>query len=360
MPGIVAEVARSERAELVDYIELLRQHMQEKYGHPMLGQEYFLDHVHPTIEGYRLLAVALIKAMTDIGAVHPGSDWGEATIAGVVERVDETIDRKEQSRALVTVARVLLWAGKTEDAERLTRQALAILPGSADAQDVAADINTVLVRIYQKQGQPERALHLLRQAIEVSPSAVELRYLLGTTLLEDGPYLQLEEAAATLLLICNKMPFDDVAFQYYGLAMAKRGRLKITHASLMEAVRLNPNNSTAQKALAQLSQELNGQAHDPQLYRTLLENYPSGAPRKLVQVRRDAGGREIPDGIEAEWYENGRLKRFLDVDNGVPDGLELNWGPDGRLLSRVVFQGGRRTTIATISNNSKDLSTWIF
>jgi antitoxin component YwqK of YwqJK toxin-antitoxin module len=73
-----------------------------------------------------------------------------------------------------------------------------------------------------------------------------------------------------------------------------------------------------------------------------LEIYPIIAPRKLVQMRYDSSGRPVPDGIETEWYENGRVKRYLDVDLGVPNGLELTWGPDGRLLSRVAYRQGKR------------------
>jgi hypothetical protein len=42
-----------------------------------------------------------------------------------------------------------------------------------------------------------------------------------------------------------------------------------------------------------------------------------------------------------EFYENGRIKRFLDVDQGVPNGLELTWDSTGRLLSRIVYQNGK-------------------
>ena len=339
MPRIVAEVARDKGAELVDYVELLRQRMRDRFGHPVLGQEYFLDHVHPTIEGYRMLAIALIDAMNRQGLVQQDSAWGEQAIAAVAKEVEGRIDPGEQGRALVTVARVLLWAGKSEDAERLAKQALAV---AGDVQDVAADINTVLVRIYQKQGQPERALELLYQAIEKAPTAVELRYMLGTIRLEDGPFMQLEEAAANLLLACRKRPYDDLAFQYFGLAMAKRGRLRITHSSLVEAVRLNPNNITAQKALDQIPQELEGQRLDSEAPELLLDAYPSQAPRKLAQIRRGAGGRSVPDGIVVEWYENGRLSRFLDVDYGVPNGLDIIWRPDGRVSSWVALQNGKR------------------
>jgi hypothetical protein len=183
---------------------------------------------------------------------------------------------------------------------------------------------------------------LLYQAIEATPDATELHYLLGTILLEDGPSQQLEEAAAHLLLVCQKTPYDDVAFQYFGLAMAKRGRLRITYVSLLEALRLNPNNAVAKKALDQIPRELDGQPLDSEPPKILLDYFPSQAPRKLVQVRRDANGRNIPDGIEVEWYENGRLRRFLDVDHGVPNGFEIAWNPDGRLLSRVAFRDGKR------------------
>jgi tetratricopeptide (TPR) repeat protein len=54
MPRIVAEVAKEEGAGLVDYIELLRRRMRDEYGHSILGEEYFLDHVHPTIEGNKI------------------------------------------------------------------------------------------------------------------------------------------------------------------------------------------------------------------------------------------------------------------------------------------------------------------
>jgi tetratricopeptide (TPR) repeat protein len=338
MPGIVAEVAREEGAGLVDFIELLRQRMQESYGHAILGQEYFLDHVHPTIEGNKILAVGLIETMAGQGLVEPGSGWGEQAVAAVAEKLEGSIDQREQGRALVTVARVLLWAGKTEEAERLARQALALV---GDDRQSTVDIHIVLVRNFQKQGQLDRALQLLYQAIEQAPTAIELHYILGTILLEDGPFQQLEEAAAHLLLVCQQTPYDDLAFQYYGLAMAKRDRLRMTQASLREALRLNPNNTAAQKALEQMPRDITGPAPGSHPPGTRLETYPSQAPRRLLQVYRDASGREVPDGIDVEWHENGRIKRFLDWGKGVPHGLELTWNAQGELMSRTAYHQGR-------------------
>src|SRR5690606_24044645 len=108
-----------------DYVALLQQYMKKTQGHPIPGEELFLDHVHPTIEGHKLLALALIRAMSDLGILHPDADWGDRTVAEVSAKIENRIDQGTHGQALANLARVLLWAGKTEDAERLARQALA-------------------------------------------------------------------------------------------------------------------------------------------------------------------------------------------------------------------------------------------
>lgn len=341
MPGIVAEVARHEGAGLVDYVELLRRRMQSEYGHPILGQEYFLDHVHPTIEGYRILALALIQTMIDQKLVRPGANWGEQAIAEVTARVESRIDQRAHGEALSILARTLLWAGKIEDAERLARQSLDV---AGDYQKVVVEAASILTTVYELKGDRGSALQLLYTAIENAPGAIILRYKLGLARL-NPPFVQLEEAAANMLLVCQQMPDYDEAHQLFGLAMARRGNPRIAYSSLMEALRLNPNNAGARMTLNQIQPLLGGQPPSAQMPFPVLEIYPSLTPRKLVQVRYDSSGRIIPDGIEVEWHENGRIKRFQDFDLGVPHGLDLTWGPDGRLLSRVAYRQGKRIDI---------------
>jgi tetratricopeptide (TPR) repeat protein len=339
---VVTEIAREQGVGLVDYAELLAQRMQETQGHRIPGKESFLDHVHPTIEGHKILAVALLRAMIEQGLVNPGSDWGEQAIAAVAAKIEGGINQRMQAQALINLARVLLWAGKTEDAARLAEQALAKAGGD---QKITKDINATLAKVYQKQGEAERALQVLYSAIEKAPASVELHYMLGMALIEDGPHMQLEEAAANLLLVCKQMPYDDLAYQYFGLAMAKRDRMRVAHASLLEARRINPKNLTVKKALAEFPPLPGDQAQNLSAPSILLDVYPSRAPRRLVQVRHDSSGRVVPDGIEVEFYENGRLKRFLDIDLGVPNGLGLTWDSEGRQLSQVEYRQGKAVDI---------------
>jgi tetratricopeptide (TPR) repeat protein len=343
MSSIVAELAREQDVPLVDYVALLHQGMLNAHDHPIPGQEYFLDHVHPTIEGNKILAVELIKAMTELGLVRPADDWGEQKIARVAAILEGGIDKEVHGQALTNLARVLLWAGKNEDAVRLAGQALEI---AGDYRQVAVDAASAMVTVYQRQKNPEQAMQLMYATLEKYPGALEFRFKLGQALLSTSPP-RLEESAANLLLVCQQMGHYDVAHQVYGLAMARRGRTEIAHSSLAEALRLNPNNASARKILAQIRPLLGDPPPRAQRPNILLDVYPSMAPRRLVQLGLDPAGRSIPHGIEVEWHENGRLKRFLDLEQGAPNGLELVWGPQGELLSRRVYRQGVAVTQAT-------------
>jgi len=336
---IVTDIASEQDVPVVDYVGLIEQLMQEKYGQPIAGKEFFLDHVHPTIEGNKILSVALIKTMIRQGWVQPGPGWGEQAIAAVAARIEGGIDRHAHAKALANLARVLLWAGKTEDSERLAQQALE---KAGNDPEIARDVDTTMARIYQKQGDTGKMLHKLRALIAKDPAAIEPRYMLSTALVADGPFMQLEEAAANLLLVCRLIPYDDAAFQYYGLAMAKRERLRITYISLQEALRLNPKNNTVKNALDQYPELDKNGPPIPQGIKILQDNYPNGAPRKLMQVSLDAKGQGIPDGIEVEFHENGRLKHFQDIDWGVPNGWEITWDAEGHELTRVRYDNGKQ------------------
>jgi len=336
MRGILAGVAEEQGAGLVDFVDLLERRMQGIQGYSILGQEYFLDHVHPTIEGHKILAVALLNAMADQGVVQLGPGWGQGAISAVAAKIEGGINQEVQGRALANLARVLLWAGKNEDAARLAGQALEIGGGYPE---VAVNAASTVTTAYMRSGQPGQALQQLYGALARSPGSAELRFKLGQVLL-DRKFRKLEEAAANLLLVTQLMPYYDWGHALFGIAMAERGRPEIAYPSLMQALRLNPNNSAARQKLAQITPMLPEPKPGPQLLPVQLDYYPGTAPRRLLQGQRDTGGRFIPDGIEAEFYENGRLKRFTDYEEGVRNGAEMTWDTDGRLLSREVYRKG--------------------
>jgi len=337
MRQIVTDISKEQGVGLVDYVGLLEKRMLQKKGFPIPGEEFFFDHVHPTIEGHKILALALIQVMIDRGLVQPGTNWSEQTIAAVTASIEGKIDRHVQGKALTSLARVLLWAGKNDDAARLAKQAQEM---AGEYQDVAVDAASVLTSFYQRQENAEQARQTLFSALEKAPGALELRLKLGQ-MLSNRRFLELEEAAANLLMVCRQAPYYDVAHQSFGTTMAKRGRYRIAYASLMKALSLNPKNRGARSTLEKIRPLLGTPPPSPQLPDIQLERYPFSGPHKLVQGRRNATGQIVPDGIDVEFYENGRIKHFQDFDLGVKNGLDIVWNPDGKVLSRVVYQHGK-------------------
>jgi hypothetical protein len=60
MESILRRVAEESGSLLVDFKGLLEANLEATAGHAILGEEDFLDHVHPTIAGHRTLALALM------------------------------------------------------------------------------------------------------------------------------------------------------------------------------------------------------------------------------------------------------------------------------------------------------------
>lgn len=328
--NVVWAVAKEKQVPLVDFERLLEQRMLKTEKHSIVGEEFFLDHVHPTIEGHKILAVALLDAMAAQGLTSPSVDWQRKVLPIVSGKIEGNVNPVRQGQALANLARVLLWAGKNEDAARLAKQAIDLSSGAREVVDNAV---TSLATAYARNGRTQAAILELYKYLEKIPSSMEIRLKLGQALLDLKRY---EEAAANLLLVSHLMPYYDWGHALLGISMADRGRLRIAYASLNEALRINPNNVSARQRLDRIRGQLDGQSPEVNSFIVQMTRYPSAAPHRLVQGRADSNGQFVADGIEVEFYENGRLKHFLDVESGRPKGLDITWDANGKQLSRQV------------------------
>ena len=136
MPGIVTEVAADRDVPVVDFLGLV----EEKSAHGIAGEDLFLDHVHPTIEGHRLLALQLFDEMVQKNWLTPADDWGEASIDKVASAVMKKVDPKKQGVAMRNLSKVYSWAGKMEDAYAAAQKALELFPGDAEGYYQAGNL----------------------------------------------------------------------------------------------------------------------------------------------------------------------------------------------------------------------------
>ncbi len=168
MRPAITEVASQYGIEVVDFQEQL----EEKMNTGITGEEWFLDHVHPTIEGYRELALSLFNELQSQGIVVPGSQWTEEARTKIKENVLENIDEQAHAIAIRNLAKVLSWARKHKEAGRLSLLAAKMLPHDAEAHCLAA-------YELERTGQFDLAMKGYEKAIELRPDYAHAHYNLG-------------------------------------------------------------------------------------------------------------------------------------------------------------------------------------
>ena len=136
MRSILAETASTRNTPLFDYQAFLAK--RSEHGIP--GDDWFLDHVHPTVEGHRLLALELVSLMEQHGQLSNKSTLNEASIEQIKQRVLAGIDDNAHGIALRNLGNVLSWAGKKREAYTAVTRALALAPGDAYAHYLAGDL----------------------------------------------------------------------------------------------------------------------------------------------------------------------------------------------------------------------------
>ncbi len=212
MAAIVADVAAQKNAPLVDFGALMEKLSQEGIA----DDEFFLDHVHPTIDGHRRLALAIVDEMVARGLVQPGDTWGETAIERVTAEVEASIDHVAHGMALRNLSKVLSWAGKTEEAEKLALRAVTLVPGTALTHHQAGVV-------LAKRGEYVEAASHHRRAIELEPEFVDGHASLGLALAHVGEF---SEAIEHFNFVLERQPRDVKMLNSLGMALAKLRRFE--------------------------------------------------------------------------------------------------------------------------------------
>ncbi|EMB16907.1 tetratricopeptide repeat protein [Rhodopirellula europaea] len=139
----IREVPESDDVRVLDFESDLRNLCRDEHGHEILGEEYFLDHVHPTIDAHRQLSRWLISEMHNAGWLAAESialkELSRETVEDVNRAILGRIDRTTQGIAMRNLAKVMHWAGKFQVAAPRARDAIELLGGDAESQFILAD-----------------------------------------------------------------------------------------------------------------------------------------------------------------------------------------------------------------------------
>ncbi|MFC1523367.1 tetratricopeptide repeat protein [Thermodesulfobacteriota bacterium] len=196
MQQAIIEIARREQVAMLDFAGLLDEKSGRERGHAIPGKEYFLDHVHLTVAGYRILALALFDLLVEQGIVQPESSWGEADVQRITDRIEAGLDPQQQAFAVRNLGKVLGWAGRLEEAHTLFLLA---------NEELGDDPGTLaeLSRSSTRRGDIDQAIKYLEEAIAASdPQETRvLHRILGGLYEEQG---RIEDAVAQYRL-CLKL-----------------------------------------------------------------------------------------------------------------------------------------------------------
>jgi tetratricopeptide (TPR) repeat protein len=237
----ILEVAR-EGVPLVDSHKMLKQLMTDRAGHSILGEEFFLDHVHPRIEVNSLLARALVERMREMGLAALDAGWhdrvGETIEAEIVSRIGP----EDYARAHKNLSKVLIWAGKTREAARYVALAEAVL-----GDDWELRHNAGVVQL--EAGDIEEAIASFREATRLDPTAAAAWDRLGSAYSMIG---ELDSAVEAGRRAVELDPRAAQAWNNLGLSYALRGDADQALATTRRAVELDPTYAEAHNNLGNL------------------------------------------------------------------------------------------------------------
>ncbi len=238
MRAIVSEVASQRGVPLVDFAALVEK--RAKDGIP--GKDLFLDHVHPTIEMHRALALAIMEAMDRNGTLHPHgglqSPWeNDPDVRRATQGLESRIDRREHGAALRRLAMVMSWAGKFEDGYEAASRAVELAPDDLEAHYHLARCASILGRIPEAEEHFKRVLQA-----DVPPASApyyfaESHLNLGVLHEMRG---QVDEAASEYIRAAQMRPDYAPPHNNLGALYKRRGDLARAEAEYRTALSLQP------------------------------------------------------------------------------------------------------------------------
>ncbi|MCC6509710.1 MAG: tetratricopeptide repeat protein [Pirellulaceae bacterium] len=247
----VRAVARATQVPMVDFESKLRALCQAEQGRAILGQEYFLDHVHPTIDINRRLALWIIdqlqhqkliggKSVTNaVTGKATGAETGAETDAALAEqlqavreRVLGNIDQQAEALSLRNLAKVLHWAGKYAEAMPRARDTLELLPGDPESRYIVASC-------LSNMGQVDQAIQEYELLFADGVGFARAYQPYGELLAAQG---QFEQAKAYLLLAILRKPDNASAFSSLGDVHLRLGETEFAEEAFREARRLTLGN----------------------------------------------------------------------------------------------------------------------
>jgi tetratricopeptide (TPR) repeat protein len=264
MQKSLVDVAESHTVPLVDFQQILRHEYLQKYDHAVLGKEFFLDHVHTNINGYRILGLGLFKKLVNLGIVSSGATLNASQIETVTQQVTSSMRKSDHYKSLFQLAKVLDWAGKFDAAQNLFLRHMELFGPQGD-------VYAQLGMVSAKRGKNAEAIDFFQKAISAGHETPEVYIWLANTYRNQGNFsLAMQAYEDKLRLDGNRVE----AHTFFGIQYALQGDSESALHHFKEALQLDPDFLPARRNLVVTLFSLN--QYDEALARgqVILNSYP--------------------------------------------------------------------------------------
>ena len=176
----VVRIAEREGVPLVEFPHALERRIREKgdaTGIP--GNESFLDHVHPSIQGHQLLAELIVDEMIRNGMLKPATRLNAGELAVMYERGMDALDPAVFVTRDLNLAKVLKWAGKKDEARKVLERAKTHL-------NTNPEVYKMMGSFLLDEGRYREAIEEYRRAVELSRNDPQLEFSLATAYYRAG------------------------------------------------------------------------------------------------------------------------------------------------------------------------------
>jgi tetratricopeptide (TPR) repeat protein len=259
----IERVALELKVPVVDFGKKLRRLCESENGHAIFGDEYFLDHVHPTIDVNRRLALWVIEELQS-NKILQGKRVIDLILSDQLSEVEEKvlsqIDPQAQAYSRRNLAKVLHWAGKFEEAVPHAKEVLKTIPNDLESRFILASCFANLDKKDEAMKEYDR---LFANGVDY-PRA----YLPFGELLAERGYLQ--QAKAYLLMATLHDQKSAAAFYALGVVHVREQEFQFAVESLEESNRLYPDFARTLFSLAQAKAGLGDHSAAISLYEKVL------------------------------------------------------------------------------------------
>lgn len=232
---IVRDVASGRGVPVIDLQEELERSMALESGHRCLGEEFFYDHCHPTIEVHQRIAERIWAVIAQLQGVGEPAEPLSPGMSALYNDVLTALEPEYFGVRDLNIAKVLRWAGKKKEADPFVRRAAQTLPDHPEAW-------YLLGISYQEEGSLDSAALALKRSISLDPSNAKAYNSLGSVSMGMG---NVEDAVHLYGEAISRNPVLNGVYYNLGNALVRQGSVDQAILAYREELRINPRNILA-------------------------------------------------------------------------------------------------------------------